>query len=200
MNAIEIFSFNLNYTVDVDLSKKLLPVVKNILQDNTKLTNEWNYKNTYSDGPGLADDPSLSFFVDLILEKSYSFIKKNYKNFNKKLWVSLFASEMHKGDFHGAHRHPGALLSGILYLQVPENSAKLEFRSPKCEDPIWTLVDSKFNNSESFLKENKSKTIVVDPEEGLFLLWESWITHRVSTHNSDTPRITLVFNVGIQDE
>jgi hypothetical protein len=34
------------------------------------------------------------------------------------------------------------------------------------------------------------------PEEGLLLIWESWLDHEVPKNNSKNGRITMVFNLG----
>jgi len=195
------YSFNLEYFQDAQLAEQLLPVARKFLSEDDKLTNEWGYKNTYTNDYGLSTDPDLKVFVDLILKNAEKFLDKQGIRLKKnlKLWVSLFASEMTKNDEHTSHCHSGALLSGLIYLKVPPNSARLEFISPRYRNTAWTncLDETSYSNATELFKVKSNHIIEVQPVEGLFLLWESWALHRVPVNPTDS-RITLVFNVGAE--
>lgn len=198
-----LYSFKLNYHNELALSRQLLPIARKFLSMEDYLTNEWNYKNTYTDSAGLATEPELKFFVDHLKELAYAYLtKENFKLAETvKLSVSIFASAMKDGDQHAAHQHPGSLLSGLIYLSVPKDSAKLEFRNPrhnvvwlnfvKSVEPVVTHGPITYNNVDH--------DIIVEPSEGLLLLWESWAYHRVPVNRSKEERVTLVFNIGVED-
>jgi len=194
------YSFAINYFKDQQLAEQLLPIARKFLSDPTKLTNEWDYKNTYTRDEGIAKEPELQFFVDIILKASREYIEnKSLKLINSAdLWVSMFCSEMHQGDCHDAHSHPGALFSGLIYLQVPEGSSTLEFSAPRGNNPAWKNFLEIPAAEKTFEVYQTPHTITVNPESGLFLFWESWALHRVPTNNSTGPRITMVFNVGVE--
>ena len=194
------YSFTINYYKDRQLAEQLLPVARKFLSDPSKLTNEWDYKNTYTKYEGLANEPELKFFVDVILKASREYIEnKSLKLINPSdLWVSMFCSEMHEGDSHDAHTHPGALFSGLIYLDVPEGSSNLEFSAPHGQNPSWKTFLEISPTENIFEVDQTPHTITVKPESGLFLFWESWALHRVPTNNSTGPRITMVFNVGVE--
>lgn len=200
MESKTFYSLTLKYFQDKDLARHLLPLARKYLSDPLLLTNEWNYKNTYTMDEGLSTKSDLKFFVDIILKecKNYLTEQKIEIKPNYKLWVSLFASEMKMGDEHESHNHPGALLSGLIYLSVPPGSANLEFISPRSLNKAWKNYsqDLNYENCE-FIKIRNDHTIVVEPSEGLFLLWESWANHRVPPNQSLNGRTTLVFNVGV---
>jgi len=40
---------------------------------------------------------------------------------------------------------------------------------------------------------------MVVPKPGLFLFWESWAMHRVPPNQNIDGRITMVFNVGVEN-
>jgi uncharacterized protein (TIGR02466 family) len=195
------YSFDIDYFYDSQLAAQLLPVARKFLSDPSKLTNEWNYKNTYTNEYGLSTEEEFELFTALILEKSKEYLdKKKFKlKQNLSLWVSLFASEMTFGDQHTSHCHPGALLSGLIYLQVPPESAKLEFMSPRYHNPAWVscLDGDSYQYDDDFFKVNSNHIIEIKPVDGLFLLWESWALHRVPPNLTDG-RITLIFNVGAE--
>ena len=137
--------------------------------------------------------------IDFIFEKSKSLynnsgytLKPSYK-----LWISLFASSMKLGDKHDAHFHPGAIYSGIIYLQVPKKSSPIQFKSPK--DEIFNTVFDKINKKENIFNYEDDGTVNIFPDEGMFLMWDSWAIHRVPINdlNINDERITMVFNVGV---
>jgi uncharacterized protein (TIGR02466 family) len=194
------YSFAINYFKDRQLSEQLLPIARKFLSDPSKLTNEWDYKNTYTRDSGIADEPELKFFVDIILKASREYIENKSLKLIKTtdLWVSMFCSEMHEGDYHDAHTHPGALFSGLIYLEVPEGSSNLEFSTPRGQNPSWKTFLEISPTENIFEVDQLPHTIIVKPEPGLFLFWESWALHRVPTNNSIGPRITMVFNVGVE--
>lgn len=202
MNTATFYDFTINYHVDEELSNQLLPIAERFLNDETKLTNVWDYKNTYSIDEGLSVKPELSFFVDYILEVSECYLQqRNLKiKDNFKLWVSMFTSEMTMGDEHTTHDHPGALLSGLIYLKTPPGSSKLEFYHPRNTSPAWNkyIIESSLHDAELFCIKEGFR-IEVTPKPGLFLFWESWAKHRVPPNQSLKGRTTMVFNVGIKD-
>ena len=81
------------------------------------------------------------------------------------------------------HKHPESLISGIIFLQVDENSSKLHFKNPnniyfKCEDDIC-----------------------ITPEPGLLLMWPSWLIHGSGNDkNMSTERIVVSFNTFFRKE
>lgn len=169
-----------------ELRDELLPIVKDILADDDNITNEWGYKNTYNGHQGLEKLSEMTVFTDFIKEAGSNYLQQlGYEDC--PLDPVVFASEMHKGDSHDRHCHPGALLSGVFYLDCPTGSSDIMFFDPRNFRDVRALsrVDTNIFTSDS---------AIYSPEDGLFLIWESWIHHQVSVNNSDTGRITLVFN------
>lgn len=203
MNTKSLYDFNINYKIDKKLSNRLLPLAKKYLSNPNLLTNEWGYKNTYTQDEGLSVEPELEFFVDYILEESNLYFQTKQIKIKSqlKLWTSLFVSEMHEGDEHSIHNHPGALLSGLIYLQVPPCSSNLEFYNPRHSSPAWLnyVEEETYTYEDEVFQIKPDHTIVVNPVSGLFLFWESWAQHRVPINQSKEGRITMVFNVGIDN-
>ena len=76
MNTKSLYDFNINYKIDNNLSNCLLPLAKKFLSDPSLLTNEWGYKNTYTQDEGLSFEPELAFFVDYILKESNLYFQR----------------------------------------------------------------------------------------------------------------------------
>lgn len=203
MHTTVFYDLTIKHIVNTALSEKLLPIAKKFLADPSRLTNEWGYKNTYTEDEGLSTQPELQFFTDFILKKAKNYF--NEKNIlikdDLKLWTSLFTSEMVQGDEHQPHNHPGALLSGLIYLQVPKNSSNLEFFHPRHTSIAWRnlIKESSYTFEDDIFQIKQDSTIVVKPTPGLFLFWESWANHRVPKNQSADKRITMVFNIGAEN-
>lgn len=203
MQAKTFLKFSINYIEDTKLANKLLPYAKKYLNDQTLLTNSWGYKNTYTDTAGLAKFKDLDFFVTYLISISKKYFEENQIKIKSKydLDVSIFASEMVLGDQHTMHNHPGALLSGLIYLQVPIGSSNLEFDNPR-NMTSWNLaIDNGDNDkiNDILTTDNLQKKIIIEPKIGLLIFWESWMKHCVPFNQSLDGRITMVFNIGIKD-
>jgi uncharacterized protein (TIGR02466 family) len=91
---------------------------------------------------------------------------------------------------NSVHNHPNSILSGVYYLQAPENCGVISFHDPRSaaqmlippvtEFSLWTLPK-----------------ISYQPQAGTMLLFPSWLQHGVEMNRSDDLRISLSFNIGM---
>ena len=56
------YSLDVQCHTNVELAEELLPIANKFLGDSSRLTNTWNYKNTYTPDPGLSKEPELAHF------------------------------------------------------------------------------------------------------------------------------------------
>jgi uncharacterized protein (TIGR02466 family) len=96
-------------------------------------------------------------------------------------WINLHE----RGGFNFLHVHEGSHLSGCLYVRVPEGSGPLVFRDPRPGAVHGPLKGSVANGY---------RDISLRPEDGLLVLFPSWLEHFVEPHGSDEPRIVIAFN------
>jgi uncharacterized protein (TIGR02466 family) len=180
-NTVSLFPTIIGGCVNVPLAKKVLPFAKEVLGNQQNLTNYWNYKNTYSN----FNIPRTSVYKELesfILDVSRSFTN-SHGFFSKTNDIELFFSDMGIGDYHSTHAHPLSSFSGVFYLNVPENSSSIRFHDPR---PYKDFTS--YSLSQNYLTHD------INPQVGLFLIWQSWIPHEVLKNYSDG-RITAVFNI-----
>ena len=170
---------------NVELRNKMLPIVKDIL-NSERLTYEWGYKNTYSHTTGLEELPEMAEFVDYIKNVCEEYLLLlGYQSYDIK--PNIFASEMHKGDSHSRHAHPNSTLSGVFYLDMPQGSSDIVFYDPRPFRDVKSLPRTEENII-------NASAAICSPENGMLLIWESWLNHEVLANQSETGRITLVFN------
>lgn len=173
----------------LDLSKDLLPKAKILLSDEQATTNHWGYKTTFKVEHGLECLPEFKSFNELIQSKSKEFLAlQGYNVSDLEFTSQIFASNMEIGDSHGLHTHPNALISGIFYLDVDETSSPIIFYDPR---PFRKHVALPRGN-ETLASYEK---LMIMPENGLMIIFESWLEHEVPTNKSPN-RTTLCFNLG----
>ena len=94
------------------------------------------------------------------------------------IWASIHT----QCSTHPRHVHPGATLSGVMYVAVPSCGGQLAFADPRGALPPF------------------EPSIVHGPESGELILFPPWLPHEVtpscdaSSSEHDTPRISISFN------
>ena len=82
-------------------------------------------------------------------------------------YKGLWSNRIKKGGFHVQHTHPDGWMSGIVYLDVPDNTS-------------------------GHLKFEEGKLI---PMTGDVVIFPSTTPHEVTEYQSDKPRLTVVFDL-----
>lgn len=100
------------------------------------------------------------------------------------------------GSSNRAHIHPGALWSGVYYVQAPEGAGQIEFIDPRTVNLM---------NYASYMPNTKRKTecwtkVKVKPVAGKMLFFPSWLYHSVEPNLSnakgrDGERVIISFNI-----
>ena len=100
------------------------------------------------------------------------------------LWVNL----LRPGGHHSAHIHPHSVVSGTLYVSLPEGSGAIRFEDPRL--PMMMAAPTRRDGAEPELR----SFVTVEPAAGEVLLWESWLRHEVLPHGGRAERISVSFN------
>jgi hypothetical protein len=95
-------------------------------------------------------------------------------------WINVNST----GNSNARHCHPGSSLSGVVYLNVSENSGNINFYDN--EDIVHYPVKT---NSPIF-----SLKKVFKPKVGSVLIFPSWLWHSVDQNKDNTNRISIAFN------
>tara|TARA_R110001583_G_scaffold78489_1_gene212698 strand:+ start:268 stop:849 length:582 start_codon:yes stop_codon:yes gene_type:complete len=163
----------------------IYPFIKNILDNDNSLY--WNYKTTFPN-----DDINLLLaqnkdIQEYILNLANKFANEMNLRLSKDIMICPFVTRMMKGDNHNKHNHPNAILSGLIYLNVPEGSSPVVFHDTN----NIRVYNRLFPTKETF--QNRDR-ISYMPKKGDVLIWESFIDHEVPLNEADN-RETLVFNI-----
>jgi uncharacterized protein (TIGR02466 family) len=91
---------------------------------------------------------------------------------------------------HIAHTHPNNYLSGVIYLQTPENCGNTIFLDPRAGSRAIhpDYEEPNYFNMDSFIHK---------PQKGNMLIWQSWLPHMVDydSETTDSQRVIISFNI-----
>ena len=108
--------------------------------------------------------------------------------------TGIWANVNPKLTYNTQHIHPGAQVSGVLYIKVPDNPARIDFHSPTKDTKMAvtgeeTQGDTKYNYDSYWF----------GPSVGRLLLFPSYLAHSVDISESDGDRISIAFNASYFD-
>ena len=98
--------------------------------------------------------------------------KLSMKRENLMVWASIHANS----SLHNAHHHVKSSVSGVIYLNTPQNSGSIYFEDPRGKLPPFGNI------------------VRIKPEFGDLVLFPGWLIHGVEPTISAEPRISLSFN------
>ena len=100
------------------------------------------------------------------------------------LWVNL----LRPGGHHSSHLHPHSIISGTLYVEVPDGSGAIRFEDPR--SGLMMAAPPRRADAPEILR----PFATVTPRPGLLLLWESWLRHEVLPSTAKAERLSISFN------
>lgn len=103
------------------------------------------------------------------------------------LWVNVLAP----GGMHSGHIHPLAVISGTVYVRIPEGASAIRFEDPRlgfmmAAPPVQPDAPEEFQR---FVRRA--------PRPGLLLMWESWLRHEVLLNTAQDDRLSVSFNYAL---
>jgi uncharacterized protein (TIGR02466 family) len=103
------------------------------------------------------------------------------------LWVNVLAP----GGMHSGHIHPLSVISGTIYVRIPEGASAIRFEDPRlafmmAAPPVQPDAPEVFQR---FVRRT--------PRPGLLLMWESWLRHEVLLNTAEEDRLSVSFNYAL---
>ena len=131
----------------------------------------------------------MDIFEEIARQQMDVFLSSNHSSGymaapSTNIRVNMWGVVMHQGGHQVPHIHPTAWMSGVYYPQVPDSvgwkddSGWIEFGRVGREFPSLT----------------EPQLLTVKPEEGLMLLFPSYLYHRTIPLRSEKPRISIAFD------
>ena len=100
------------------------------------------------------------------------------------LWVNVLTG----GGGHSGHIHPHSVISGTVYIAIPEGAAGLRLEDPR----LAMMMAAPVRRADA--PEMLQSFLTVTPVSGTILLWESWLRHEVPSGGAKGKRISVSFN------
>ena len=134
-------------------------------------------------------DPAFASLQKLLTRHAAEFAAECAFDLERKpkldsLWVNLLKD----AGQHGGHIHPHSIISGTLYIEVPDGSGAIRFEDPRL--PMMMAAPTRRADAPDDLL----PFVTVAPRPGLLLLWESWLRHEVLRGAGKGERLSVSFN------
>lgn len=114
------------------------------------------------------------------------------KKFETKLHLAAWANVNRAGASNACHIHPEFHWSGVLYVKTPDLSA----------DPVRKAGYIEFQDPRGAINMLKapgqSNIMSVPVQQGMIVVFPSWLYHWVNAFSLDAVRISIAFNARIE--
>lgn len=172
----------------------LLAIIQMQQASNPSLTTDYTADDFFSQ-----DAPPIQWLEACINKSVVDYLRASGMNQDVRWRIQAWPNVNQGGDYHTLHNHPHSYLSGTYYVQVPPQQRHPQQRSdnnPGCIsffDPRPQANMTAIAGDAQIEAEHR-----VLPEEGMILLWPSFVHHFVHPNQSDLPRISVSFNILLQ--
>lgn len=102
------------------------------------------------------------------------------------IWINILP----EGGAHGSHIHPHSVISGTLYVAMPEGTSALKLEDPR-SGRMMAAPRRRQGGREELRMFHSVRPVIGD-----VLLWESWLRHEVPMNQAEEDRISISFNYG----
>ena len=103
------------------------------------------------------------------------------------LWVNVLA----EGGGHSGHIHPLAVISGTVYVRIPQGASSIRFEDPR----LAMMMAAPPVAADA--PERRRRFVHRAPHAGLVMMWESWLRHEVMVNRSEEDRLSVSFNYAL---
>lgn len=152
-----------------------------------------NLTTSFYHQKNILDNDRFFLLREKILEVANLFAKElgfsGYKKLViKESWLNLF----NKGNYEILHNHYSSFLSGVYYVNSNEKCSNFYF-----EDHIETR--KMWSDCYQHCRTDNVQATVYQPIEGRMILFPSWLIHGVQPNEVEIERISLAFNLDIEN-
>ncbi len=172
-------------------NQSLIDLVRGLERQHRDLTTDYRAPDLFN-----CNDPGVNWLRDQVNQTVVDYLAHLGMDYPIDWIVQGWPNINRLGDYHDAHNHPRAYLSGTYYAQVPESREPLKTRNDLRPGRI-TFYDPRPGVNMTAIKGDPyvDPEFTVDPAPGLLLLWPAFINHFVHPNLSKQTRISISFNI-----
>ena len=187
MDIHRIFPTLLGVSIDPNHNDSLVEKCLQIETTTKSGGTEWVSKDTYNTfgSHDITKDKDFTPINDFVMKSVKEYCEVIKVDFNKIVDTQGWFNIYRKGDYQEYHSHNPYLLSAIYYLKTPNEGSKLHLRNPFDDMILPNYTEHNTDNAMS---------MVIQPEDGMFIIFRSHLRHCVEKHMDDEPRISLAYN------
>ncbi len=123
--------------------------------------------------------PHLSAFADAV-----DFDMRGLEPVVDSIWINV----LENGGAHSGHIHANSVISGTIYVDVPEGASAIRFEDPR----LAMMIAAPPRKMQAAL--HNRQFVSLEPIAGDVVLWESWLRHEVPVNMAAEDRISVSFN------
>lgn len=168
--------------------QKLLDSILQIRKTDPKGLERSNVGNSYHSRDDLHKLPEFKSISEGIIKTTQKVFEQ--EKIKTKFYIgNLWANINSQGGFNDLHTHGNSYLSGVYYVQTPENSGLLRFSDPRPQ-AIMIVPEMKADVEKEYWNR-----ISFRGERGQIVLFPGYLPHQVLSNESNEERISLSFNI-----
>tara|TARA_Y100000590_G_scaffold459425_1_gene616422 strand:+ start:667 stop:1275 length:609 start_codon:yes stop_codon:yes gene_type:complete len=173
------------------VNEKMFNYIKKLESINPQGIKKSNILGWHSENFDL-NEKEPKFFLDSI----YNYLNKaindmGWDNQKNKIKVTAMWSIINKKNASNSrHIHSNNFISGAYYIKAPRNCGDILFHDPRDAKVIRKPITSNANKL-------NAEVVNISPQEGLLILFPSYLFHSVNENNSGEERIVISFNIDL---
>lgn len=173
----------INRKIEIEV-KKIHTSVENSAPKNVDAP---HYSTLWS-GIHLLEEKGFHPLRDFIFQEAIRFAEFNKLDIQKyplklnESWVNIHSAE----NYQEPHVHPNSVISGVYYVKAPKNSGDFMLHSPYKYNMLTPPTTSDLPLTRNFMP--------ITPENGLAIMFRSFVEHSVQSNKSDQERISISYN------
>ena len=166
------------------LNEDLLNFVVGEVEKNPQVVKKSN-RGGWQSRTDLHKEPAL----EDLKKQIYNVCKSIFPPMQGMYFQQMWAGVNKKGHYNILHQHGQYMLSGGYYLQVPENSGKIQFRDPRPSAMAnWIATN--------ILRSGEWEGYT--PKASDLMIWPAFLDHQVEPSQSDQDRIMISFDLNLR--
>jgi uncharacterized protein (TIGR02466 family) len=174
-----------------DANRELERLIRALEAERPELTTDYLGGNLLTN-----DNPAVGWLKACINKTVVDYFRHLGMDYPIDWTLQGWANVNRFGDYHDAHNHPRAYLSGTYYVAVPSGMAERKGRSDVRSGCI-SFYDPRGAANMTAIKGDPyiEAEHTIQPRAGMILLWPAFLKHFVHPNLSDDLRISISYNV-----
>jgi uncharacterized protein (TIGR02466 family) len=178
--------------LDADLARRLNADLRTAIDELIAPRPQIPVGSTWQTTPMLQLHPRFAEFTALVRragEAALDFLDVKHKEFEiTGLWANINPT----GGLNSPHTHPNNFLSGVYYVELPEDAGQIVFSDPRPQAAGILPPVKKWNKY-------VGNEIKLDVKPGRMVMFPAWLVHSVPVNRSPQERVSISFNIMFTD-